>query len=663
MRPKRELVQRQTLACLLVAQGVVIAPLFLYLPLWLALVWLTAVVIRVQVFRGAWQYPGNFAKLLLAVVTVGGLVLQYGLSVGVEPMVGLLLSAFVLKLIEARQRRDLLLIIFIGFIAVGGQFLFSQTIFAFIYGGFSCCALLVAWQSCFTTRTLSPRAHFQRSASLLIQAVPLMLILFLLLPRLPPLWAVPTVQSEAKTGFSETMSPGDIASLSKSSATAFRVTFDGPVPPKSEMYWRALALDRFDGRRWLSGDAVLPRQSWQASAAPPESWRLTPGDLRYDYQIMLEPHREKWLFSLATPVSVKGSAEIAYTSGYGLQARWPVDKRMQYRVTSDVRALRASQGLTPEERQQNLSLPANPANPRARQLAATWQGLAPEQTVARALALFRQDYTYTLQPPPLGTHSIDEFLFVTRRGFCEHFAGSFVFLMRAAGIPARVVLGYQGGEQSQVGEYWLVRQSASHAWAEVWLPERGWTRVDPTGAVAPDRLELGLRDAVGAEQLYLAGGETLLTAQDWPWLQYLEHHWDAFGYAWHRSVLGFDSDAQNDFLNRWLGGSSPWRVGAAMIALGAIVVFSYGFIIWLRGRPPAASLELRLLKQAERRLGLQRHAGEAPAQWAGRVAALHPERARHAHQIARLFEAAIYAGRGDALNKLQKAVKAVPKYA
>lgn len=649
-------VQRQTLACLLVAQGIVIAPLFVYLPLWLGLIWLLAVVIRVQVYRGIWRYPGNLVKGLLGLLSIGGLLLQYGVSMGVEPMVGLLLSAFVLKLVEARQRRDFLLIIFIGFIAIAAQFLFSQTILSSLYGLISCVALIVAWHSCFITRHYSVRRHLKHAGALVLQTVPLMVLLFVLLPRVGPLWSVPTIQSAGTTGFSDSMAPGDIAQLSLSSEVAFRVTFEGPEPEKSQMYWRGLVLDRFDGRRWHASDMDYGADLSRNAALPggaSASQLLT-------YSVMLEAHQQSWLFFLLTPVDLEIGLRTLYTANDLLKTQRPLDSRILYRVSSDLGASRDSSNLSDWMLRRNLQLPESPENPRTRELVASWQNLSPRQTINAALALFQQQFTYTLQPPPLGRNSIDEFLFITRKGFCEHFAGSFVYLMRAADIPARVVVGYQGGERNQVEDYWLVRQSSAHAWAEVWLAGQGWQRVDPTAVVAPDRVELGLSEALAADEVGLAGGGSS-TGRTWSWLGNLRYRWDALSYAWHRSVLAYDNSAQQGLLKRLLGGVDPWRIGLAVLIGGALLLGLYGLIFWYNNRPPAVAPEIRLLRKAEDYLGVPRASSESPRQWAERVAAAQPQRARAARQIARLFEAAVYADRREYMYKLQETVRALAK--
>ena len=657
-------VQRQTLVCLLAAQAIVIAPLFLYLPLWLGLIWLVAVVIRVQVHRGVWRYPGNRAKILLGIVCISGLFAHYGVSIGVEPMVSLLLTAFMLKLVEARQRRDILLMIFIGYVAVAGHFLFSQTVVAAAYGLISCIALLVAWRACFTSRVVGWGIHVKQSGALVMQTLPLMLLLFLLLPRLGPLWAVPSVNSGGTTGFSDTMAPGDIAALSLSSKLAFRVSFEGPEPLKSHMYWRGLVLDQFDGRSWSSSESGYGTPGMTYDGDNPENfWALdrAGSNTTFQYRVMLEPHHQRWLFFLETPVAVESNLKTVFTENHLLKTRRPVDKRIEYQVRSDPDAKRNPLALENAVMRRNLHLPQQPANPRTHALVRSWEGLSEREKINRALRFYRQEFSYTLRPPPLGTHSIDEFLFIARRGFCEHFAGSFVYLMRAAGIPARVVLGYQGGERSEVGDYWLVRQSASHAWAEVWLAGEGWLSIDPTSVIAPARIEQGLREALGADEIYLAGGDTLLGVQDWQWLRHMRHQWDAFGYAWHRSVLSYDSRAQAGLFKRLLGGSDAWRIGLALIVGGGLFVGLYGLVFWYGSRRPTAPLEVKLLRRAERRLGVNRNPGESVHQWAERAAREHPQQARVLLQIAQLFEATAYAGQRQSLYKLQSVVQSLRK--
>lgn len=653
-------VSRQSLLYLLVAQAVVIVPLLFYLPLWLGLVWLVAVVMRWQVYRGVWRYPGNFAKALLGLLCIGGLAFQYGVHMGVEPMVGLLLAAFMLKLVEARQRRDQLMMIFIGFVAVAALFLFWQSMAAALVALAGCVALLMAWRACFATQPLRLRAHLQPTAQLLLQALPLMILLFLILPRLGPLWSVAPIKSSGTTGFSDSMAPGDIAQLSLSSKVAFRVTFEGVEPAKSQMYWRGLVLDHFDGRRWTSSENpyALPQAAGEKAA---DAWDMTSTDTPVTYNLMLEPHQERWLFFLETPLEIDAAFATSFTNSHLIRARWPVTSRVQYQVRSDLAAGRDLSGLKHLVRDRNLRLPASPANPRTHRLVASWQGLSPREMVGEALELYQRQFRYTLRPPTLGANSIDEFLFITRSGFCEHFASSFVYLMRAAGVPARLVVGYQGGERSEVNDYWLIRQSSAHVWAEVWLAEQGWVRVDPTAVVAPSRIDMGLDEALGADEVYLAGGENLLTAQNWRWMRRLQHHWDAAGYTWHQAVMGYDSSTQTSLFKRLLGGADIWRIGLAFLAGGAGLLGFYWLVSWYSRRPPPAALEMRLLQQAERRLGVDREAAESAGQWARRVARTYPQRKQAADRVARMFEAIVYAGRREYLNKLQTTVKTLPK--
>ncbi len=666
-------VKRSALAWLLVAQAVAIFPLFFYLPFWVPILWLACMSWRIQIFRGAWAFPSNRIKTTLGIVCIVALFVSYAGSIGVEPLVAFLLISFVLKLLEVRSRKDVLVIIYVGFIIIAAQFLFYQTIFIAVYGCISVMLVLCAWNAIYRSRALSAKRQVKVSAGLVLQSLPLMVLLFLVLPRVGSLWHVPLPQKTGTTGFSDTMSPGDFSALSQSSEVAFRVTFNDVngqqrIPPRAHWYWRGLVLDDFDGRNWKHDQRSFFNMAGRAMGAskPPDQWRLELQGVGssnstlwdYDYKILMEAHQQRWLFTLMAPVSVESSAHrLRFAPNYLTQARKPISSRTQYSVRSVTNYLAAPDGLTSQEYTRNTAIPRG-SNPRAQALAQSWrqEGLRAEHIVDRALANYTQSFDYTLRPPPLGTHSVDEFLFVTRKGFCEHFASSFVVLMRAAGIPARVVVGYQGGEWNPIEQYVIVRQSDAHAWAEIWLPKRGWLRVDPTAAVSPSRIERGLEASLQTE----ADRRLLTSAFSARWLTSLQLRIDAVSYSWHQWVLGYDNETQQGIFKRWFGGIDAWRIGAFFVlAVGALLLVYFVLLTW-KGKVayayPEQAIYALLLKKLARQ-GYAPQPGETPLAFAERVGNENKQWSVALRRIHLLYTRIAYAGETRLLPVLRREVR------
>ncbi|MFT5084774.1 MAG: transglutaminase-like putative cysteine protease [Lentisphaeria bacterium] len=655
------LVSRTSLAWLLFAQGVSIIPLFFNLPTWLPAVWLLTVIWRFQIFRGAWPFPKARTKFVLAVVCVAGLLISYTGTIGVEPMVAFLVVSFVLKLVEMRSPNDVLLIVFIAFFSIAAHFIFYQTIFMAIYSAAAIVVLIFAWMGVYRTRPESFTRAFSRSLILFAQCLPLMLVLFLVLPRIGALWNVPLAQSIGTTGFSDSMSPGDFTALSQSQAPAFRVTFDDPgrIPPQHKRYWRALVLDQFDGRRWqysrTSSDYRLRRAD-----APPEFWGLYRGNPTSElrYQVLLEPHQQRWLFTLMAPLNVESSGlKVRFTDNFLVGSISPVASRSQYTVTSVLDYRGSPEGISNQERRQSLQLPRS-ANPKTLALAQQWlgSGASGMAIVQRALDMYRADFTYTMRPPPPGTNSVDEFLFYTRRGFCEHFASSFVTLMRAAGVPARVVVGYQGGELNPLENYLLIRQSDAHAWAEVWQEGQGWLRVDPTAAVSPLRIEQGLQQSLeDSEQSFMRSG--IFSSKLFSMIRLRA---DALSYSWHKWVLAYDTRQQADVLKNLLGGTDVWRIAGFLLAVyGFVLTFTYLWLTW-RGRIKYSTPEQQHYASYMRFLakkGFVSQTGETPHAFAERVAVQKPLWRSQLVLIASTYSCIAYGGRCDQLAYLRSLIR------
>ncbi len=608
-----------------VALTLAMLPHLTRLPPWLGGVFLVALLWRGLAARGRLPLPH---RLLLLPITLGvgaGVLVGFGTVFGREAGVALLAAMTALKILEARSRRDGLVLVLLGYLLVMANLLSTQNLIACVHLLGVVLVLCAAQTAVVSPGVLAaPRELLRFCARLLALSAPFMVVLFLLFPRLPgPLWNLPKDATSGRTGLSEEMSPGDISRLSLSGAVAFRVSFEGEAPPQEQLYWRGPVLWLFDGRTWT-------RPTERAA-----------GGLEYralgesvDYVVTLEPHGRRWLFALDLPARVPKNTVVS--TDFQLLRREPVDEVLRYPMRSY--PSHATGPLRPWERRMALQLP-KVGNPKARELAARWREQDPDPATlaAKALAAFHdQPFHYTLTPPLLiGADSVDEFLFQSRQGFCEHYAGSFVFLMRAAGVPARVVTGYQGGERNTLGDYWIVRQADAHAWAEVWLPEMGWTRVDPTAAVAPERVGRGLFAALSdpAEVSFLARrGES--------WLRRLALGWDAVNNAWNQWVLAYGSERQQRLLAGLglaaLGGAG--LVAALLAGLGAVGLVLAGLWLWRqrRGADPVTRAWKRFCARLARR-GLARQAHEGPVDFVERVAKARPDLAERARTIGRLY--------------------------
>ncbi|WP_422909554.1 transglutaminase TgpA family protein [Pseudomonas sp. MAC6] len=630
-------IPRISLTWLLVAQVLVIIPHLTHLPLWIIGLWLGSAAWRIQIFRMRARYPNAWAKGALMLAAALGVFLSRGSLIGLDAGVVLLVAAFVLKLLEMRTRRDALVLVFLGFFVVVTAYLFDDSMLMAFYSLLPVTALLAALiglQQSSLAEQPWPTARL--AGGMLLQALPVMLLLFVFFPRMGPLWSLPVPNDKATTGLSDSMAPADIADLSRSAALAFRASFKGQTPPRSELYWRALTLDRFDGRRWSQSD--------YAEFAPGAQW-LKQGEA-LSYSIVMQPSSQRWLFAL--DVAQTSLEQTRQMSDFRLQRRLPVDRSLIYQVTSWPQAQRELQPA-PETLRRALQLP-DQGEPRSRAWAAQLkrEHAQPEQLVQALLRHFnREPFAYTLTPPTLGVNNIDDFLFETRSGFCAHYAGAMTYVLRAAGIPARVVAGYQGGEYNPAGNYVQVRQFDAHAWVEYWQAGQGWVSVDPTFQVAPERVEMGLEEALAGEQSFLEDSPfSPLRYRNLSWLNELRLAWDNLNYGWQRWVLGYQSQQQLEFLQRWLG-----RVDAQSLVLGLVgggglllgLLALWLFKPWQRER----DVQQRLFRRFETLLarhGVPRKPGEGPRDYAARAAQQLPEQAQAIAAFAAAFEAQRYAG-------------------
>lgn len=636
-----------------------VLPQYDRLPPWLALAVALSCLWRLEGVERRLGLPPAWLRALLLMGGIGGVVASHHTVLGPEGGVSFLIVCALLKLLESRTARDALISAVLDFFLIATAFLFSQSLGLTLYVLVASIAIVAALLVLQQREGVGPRRTLRRAGVLVGQAVPLMLVLFVFFPRLPPLWTLNLTQGTARTGFSDSMSPGDISSLSESTETAFRVEFEGPPPPSDRLYWRGLVFAYFDGKRWSQGyplteQVPLPPRGlpgWIEGGQPPAPL--------LHYRIILEPTDQPWLFALDIPRSA--TAKVGLTRDLRLVSREAVLQRLTYDVESWPDAQADTRELPDWMRRQALQLPVG-GNPEARRLAARLRDStgSTARLVQEILARFRSEgFYYTLEPPPLGENRIDDFLFRTRRGFCEHYASSFVFLMRAAGVPARVVAGYQGGEAGPGGEYWMVRQMDAHAWAEVWMPGQGWVRVDPTAAVAPQRIEHGAAQAAQQRDYWGSSAAGALRHSNYQLLRGLRNLADYVNYRWHRDVVGYDSNRQDGFMERLLGDSSLLR--RLLVMFGGFALLAAVFMLLaLRGqrieRHPLDRLYRRYCERLARR-GIAREAGEGPQAFARRVATQAPALAAEAEEFARLYAALRYRPEGGKAPVLERRLK------
>jgi transglutaminase-like putative cysteine protease len=608
---------RASLLRLLMVMALVIAPHLQRLHWWEA-----ATVVGIGLWRATaamrqWSLPAPWIRIVLAIAAFGAVSATYGRISGQTAGVALLLLMSALKLTEMRSRRDVMVTVFLLYFILLTHFLFSQELWTVAYllictTGIT--ALLI--EANHAGDALAPRVSLRIAGRMLAEAIPLMALLFVLFPRVPgPLWGLPSDGGAARSGLSDSMSPGDIAALIQSNEVAFRVRFSGPVPPMRLRYWRGPVFDFFDGRRWQS--------SGRGDRWPAPDLEKIGGFTLYD--VTLEPGRTPWLFALDT-VNPDALPPRAHVNGFGLLlAAENVRERMSYPLQSYT-DYHMQLALDEQQRTSALQMPLK-GNPRTRELAASWraEGLDDRAVMWRALRWFREEkFYYTLQPPALHGDTVDQFLFNTRRGFCEHYASSFTFLMRAAGVPARVVTGYQGGDRNELGDYYVVRQSDAHAWTEVWLAGEGWVRADPTAAVSPARVEQGLSPALAQE----GDLPDFLARRSGFWRITLEARWDFINAKWNQWVLAYGPQLQMEFLSHF-GLDDTRSMILALTILSTIFMSVAGLMLLRQTREQSpVDAALKLWRRAQRqlaRLGLTQRPSEGPQDFIERAIAARPE--------------------------------------
>ncbi|MFM2088232.1 MAG: hypothetical protein RLZZ237_3101 [Pseudomonadota bacterium] len=628
--------EKADIVLLLLAAAMVLAPHALHLPAWLSAAVAAPLLWRAVITVRGLRQPPLRVLLPLALLGIGGVYASYGTLLGRDPGVAMLALLLSLKSLEMHGRRDIFVFVFLSFFLLLASFFHAQGIAAAVWMLATVVMLLAGLLSSRYGAVQAPLGQRLRLlGQMLAIAIPLSVLLFFAVPRMSgPLWGASHAGEQARTGLSDSMSPGAIASLALSGEIVLTARFSTPIPPQDQLYWRGLVLNDYDGASWTRGPE--PAEGGKTD--------IVLGGARSDYAVNLQPSGQRRIFALDLPRSIERLAGNPYLVSPALEVSTvrPIDAPVRYRASSAM-GYRLQTKLTAAQQQRWLQLPAG-VNPRslawARQLRGGGaQQLAPEAAIAAVLAYFRQGpFRYTLQPPLLGGDGVDDFLFHTQAGFCEHYAGSFTVLMRAMGIPARVVTGYQGGERHADGSLTL-RQSDAHAWSEVWLAGRGWVRIDPTSAVAPLRTERNLAAALPpavASWRTLIGldGDSGGTVDAW------RSQWQRVEQGWKSWVLDYTPQRQRDALAA-ARSLSPTTIALACAVLAALAAVAG----WLIHRKHAQSgdgldtLYAQFCRQQARR-GCSRAPHEGPHSYAARLASITASPEAHA-AMARFL--AIYA--------------------
>lgn len=653
---------------LMMALLVSAAPIWVWLPFWVPMLTLIGIGWRsAMLWRGSVK-PSRVMMIMLAVTLIAADLFTYWPPVGLEPMTALLLTACCLKYLEMRRLRDARLLICLCYFIAGIQLIYAAEIYAFVLALISVLITLSAQN----ILQRSPTQQFSlagfsvrpllSAGRLILFSIPLMLVIFIFAPRLPSFWVVPAQQEAARTGVSDSMNPGSIGSLTRSDELAFRVSFNSAIPPRSSMYWRGVVLSDYDGSTWRNGPVSNSQNSRRQEPSleelfttfwpdrpEQERWQseIEYGQRQLSYSVYLEPSHQRWLFAISAPVTQESG--LGMTQDLRLVSRLPIRQRTKYEVFSYPEYVFQAGALRDRDRDRNLSLPED-YNPRALALGREWQaqGLSADQVVRRIFTLFNQQFTYTLDPGTYGLDAVDEFLFDRQRGFCEHFASAAVILLRAAGVPARIVTGYQGGERSPYNDYVLVHQYDAHAWAEYWQQGQGWVRIDPTNAVAPERIEMGARDLFESDQNFLADSPLSLNRfQDVAWANWLRLRMDNAEYLWARWVLGYDGELQLDFLESVFG---KWGLSKLALVLSSLALIGLSSVwLYFRIKMPARSVPLvekrfgSFCKMCET-LGIDIGPATTPAHIAKQAEKLSEDRRSNVQSLSKLFERQLFGG-------------------
>lgn len=574
---------------MLVGQSFMLLPHWERLPLVIAL--LTGIALCYGVGRSferlsVWPALTKLAWVLLGWITLW---IEYQNLMVLDFWVGLLLLMYSGKLFELHRARDVYQVVLLGYFVGMTHFLFSESILQAVVTTLGLLAVTASLVAMHQTAHRGDALQPVKIAGLVFcQAIPMLLILFLFFPRLSPFWTIPIQQGVGITGLSTQVTLGDINQLVRSDALAFRATFKGDPPRSRDLYWRTLVLSEFDGSTWRVGPTAS-----KGSGRPSEGRYL-------DYSMMVQPTRVAYVPSLDRVASVRGDGVRIDPLGIVRGERPLLDRQrfeMQSRITDGADGV-----WVPNESERWTTLPEL-GSPKARAFAESLRrsGASTQEMVQSLLGWFAEEFSYTLNPVNGTGDSIDQFLFEHQRGFCEHFASSFTFVMRAAGVPSRLVLGYQGGRYNEVGNYIEVRQFDAHAWSEVWIQDVGWQRVDPTAAIAPSRIESGI-GSLTLSEMGLFDGEawSYFKLRSLTWFYEAQLRWQAISHFWDRAVVNYDESDQLDLVTWFWPEVDVSDLGHVALGLFFIVLGVVSLGLLLPSAFPSVTQEVRWYRQFKR---------------------------------------------------------------
>jgi protein-glutamine gamma-glutamyltransferase len=609
---------------------------------WVPFVFLLALAMKFWMEPRGYRLRFSTLKLILAAAALLAIFASYGSLKGIEPGVSLLVVLMSLKILESHTTREFQVMVLMGWVLCLCGFFLSQDFMIALYLLAAFALLLVALIQ--FHRGSSPGAFWPplgTTCRLLVQAAPLVVLLFILFPRINTgsRFELRALRS-ASSGFSDRLSPGSIAALANSSDIAFRAEFPGSkTRPPGPMYWRGVVMWRCDGMEWRAPSEM---------ALISRSTRQSPSGNAIRQRITLAPHDGHWMFALDRPFEIPAGAMLA--RGDYLWSVQTIRKARRYEVVSSPGA--AAKEFTPAERRQALQFPPS-ISPAVRELAESWaaQNSNPRAIVNNALQFFRtQGFRYSLSPGEYRKNDLEQFLFHRRIGFCEHYAASFATLMRLAGIPARIVVGYLGGEYNDLGHFFLVRQADTHAWCEVWLPDGGWTRVDPTSAVAPGRASLDLNSylerRIASGQMGARRSPFLTQLARWPLFTNVRLALETLSYEWDTRLLAFDADVQEVLLDSMgLASRSPFVliIEILIVAIALLVIYFGWMQLRTRSRVDRVKALYERFCQKLARLGVRRDPWEGPSDFSRRAALVLPDESERIHQIFDTYIALRYA--------------------
>lgn len=591
-------------------------PHFLHIPLWVSLLCGFCVFWRVMVYQGRWSFPHRYIRYALVILAMFGLMVTFPRMLSIQAAVTLLIITYYMKLLEMFRLKDVYIILILSYFVIASAFLFHETVPMLAY--FLLAFLLTTIALVSSNRTeakLGDGKSFRQGLILCLQAAPVGLCLFLFFPRFEPFWILDLKKEGPSVGISDTMSPADIAELGATEGVAFRAEFIGDVPPVQERYWRVLTLSNFDGEHWRSLFTNTTAEKYFESAAAQRQLRqgIVSEGVEYEYQLSLEPSQQQWLPVLDRALSVNTIALMM--PDFSFMREKPVMNLIGYRGIS-APAAKIDQTISPWLRRENLALPAG-FNPKTIEYAQdTFQRLGGQNEIfiEHVMAQFRdQNFFYTLKPGFYGKNMVDEFFFERRKGFCAHYASTMAVMLRAVGIPSRVVIGYQGGTVNPIGGHLVVNQYDAHAWVEAWVSGEGWRRYDPTAMVAPWRILVGveemMRQTASSEVPSLQGS----FMHSNPVVNKMRLFLDYTNHRWNKYVVNYDQATQRQVFEQLFGEWNLKRLVLVMAgSVGSILGFLALVLLWQSRRNPQA-VEDRILWRCLKSIA-RRYDAKAPGE-------------------------------------------------